>query len=109
MAVQAKFHAALALLALALAGSATTARADLALARKQGCLGCHAVAGTLVGPSYQAVAERYTGQSDALTMLATRIRAGGSGQWGELPMPPQAQLTPAEARRLAQWVLATPR
>jgi cytochrome c len=76
------------------------------LAQRQGCLGCHAVDAKLVGPSYQSVAERYAGQKDASAELAKRIRAGGSGHWGDVPMPPQGQLTEAEARRLSTWILA---
>jgi cytochrome c len=83
------------------------AAASEALARKQGCLGCHAQSSTLVGPAYRAIAERYAGQPDAVSTLAASIRQGGSGKWGEMAMPPQAQLSPADAKRLATWVLAS--
>jgi cytochrome c len=88
---------------LACASVATSA--NTALARKQGCLGCHAVASKLVGPSYQDVAAKYAGQADAVTQLVQSIRNGGSGKWGEMAMPPQAQLSEADARRLATWIL----
>lgn len=73
-------------LVLTLASSAVLA--NKALAEKQGCLGCHAAAVKLVGPSYQDVAARYAGKADAAATLAQRMRAGGSGQWGDVPMPP---------------------
>ena len=79
--------------------------ANPALARKYGCLGCHAVAAPLVGPAYQDVAAKYAGQADAVAILVQSIRTGGSGRWGELAMPPQPQVTPADAQKLAHWIL----
>ncbi len=95
--------ACLALAACSQLGS--TAHANLALANKSGCIGCHAAATTLVGPAYQAVAARYAGDAHALETVMQSIRKGGSGKWGELPMPPQAQLSEADTRRLAAWIL----
>ena len=79
--------------------------ANPTLARKQGCLGCHAVASKLVGPAYQDVAAKYGSQPDAVAQLALSIRNGGSGKWGEMTMPPQKQLSEADAKRLAAWIL----
>jgi len=93
-----------AVLALLLA-AVPPAFASKALAMKYGCLGCHAVATQLVGPPYQAVAEKYADQPDAAAMLAARIRSGGSGKWGELVMPPQPQVSEADLKKLAAWVL----
>jgi cytochrome c len=81
------------------------AGANEALARKHGCLGCHAVATTLVGPAYQAVAERYAQQADAPALLLKKLRQGGAGTWGEVPMPPQAAVPEADAKRLVAWIL----
>jgi len=102
-------HAAAGLSAPAIAGLlfALPAQASDALAVKHGCLGCHAKASALVGPSYQAIAERYAGQADAAAMLAKKIRAGGGGVWGELVMPAQTGVTEADAKKLASWVLKT--
>lgn len=91
-------------LAAALLAAAPPAWADKALASKYGCLGCHGVDTKLVGPSYKEVAERYAGQMDAAA-LAERIRAGGSGHWGDMAMPPHPQVTPADAKKLAGWIL----
>lgn len=77
-----------------------------ALAQRQGCLGCHAVDAQLVGPSYKAVEERFRDQPAAANELAQYIRAGSSGRWGAMAMPPQAQLSEADARRLAAWILS---
>ena len=82
------------------------AHASKALAEKNGCLGCHAVSVKLVGPAYKDVAAKYADQPDATAMLATSIRAGGTGKWGEMAMPPQLQLSEADAKKLAAWILS---
>lgn len=84
---------------------ASPSQASEALAKKHGCLGCHAVASASVGPAYKDVAAKYADDKDAAAALALRIRAGGGGTWGEMDMPPQPQVTPAEAKRLATWIL----
>ncbi|MFM9916573.1 MAG: c-type cytochrome [Rhizobacter sp.] len=103
------FKAAPALRALwllaALLASAQPACASQALARKHGCLGCHAVATPLVGPAYQQVAEKYAGNTEALATLVRQIREGGGGNWGDMAMPPQPQVSAGDARRLAAWIL----
>ena len=81
------------------------AYANKALADKNGCLGCHATAVKLVGPAYKDVAAKYADQADATEMLAKSIRAGGTGKWGEMAMPPQSQLSEADAKKLAAWIL----
>ena len=80
--------------------------ADEALAKKHNCLACHAVDKKLVGPSYKDVANKYAGQKDAVDKLAVKIQKGGSGVWGAVPMPANPQVTEAEAKQLAQWVLS---
>jgi cytochrome c len=93
-----------ALTLIALASTSVWANADLA--KKNNCLSCHAVDKKIVGPAYQDVAKKYAGQADAEATLAKNIKAGGSGKWGPIPMPPQAQLSDADAKALAAWVLA---
>jgi len=88
---------------IAMATSSVFASADLA--KKNNCLACHAVDKKIVGPAYQDVAKKYAGQADAEAVLAKSIKAGGSGKWGPIPMPPQAQLSDADAKALAAWVL----
>ena len=69
------------------------------------CLGCHALAQKIVGPSYHDVAAKYKADPQALAKLQASIRAGGVGRWGQVPMPPFAALTDAQARALAEFVL----
>lgn len=92
-------------LALALA-AATPAFASKDLAQKNACLACHGIDRKLVGPAFQDVAKKYSGQQDAAATLVKSIKAGGSGKWGPVPMPPQAALSDADAQALAAWVLA---
>lgn len=85
----------------------TPALADLQLATAKNCMACHAVDKKLVGPSYKDVAAKYAGQKDAADKLAAKILKGGSGVWGPVPMPANAQVSPDEAKKLAAWVLTT--
>lgn len=72
--------------------------------QKNACLSCHGMDSKLVGPSFRAVANRYKDQADAVNMLSGKIRAGGQGVWGTIPMPAQA-LTAEESTLLAQWLV----
>jgi cytochrome c len=85
---------------------ALDAAAAKALASKSACLACHAVDKKLVGPSYKDVAAKRRGQADALAVVAARIKSGGSGVYGPVPMPAQAQLKDDELKLLAAWILA---
>ena len=80
-------------------------QADEALAKSKNCMACHAIDKKLVGPAYKDVAAKYQGDAKAPAMLAAKIKAGGKGVWGEIPMPPN-NVTPEEATKLANWVLA---
>ena len=81
------------------------AQADEALAKAKNCMSCHALDKKLVGPAYKDVAAKYKGDAKAPAMLADKIKAGGKGTWGPIPMPPN-NVTPEEAGKLAAWVLA---
>lgn len=94
------------LIALAMTLSvAIPAIADEALAKAKNCMACHAVDKKLVGPSYKDVAAKYAGQKDAVDKLAGKIIKGGAGVWGPVPMPANAQVNDADAKKLAAWVL----
>ena len=93
------------LFAVAGLGTATPALADMALATAKNCMACHAVDKKLVGPSYKDVAAKYTGQQDAVEKLSAKVIKGGSGVWGPIPMPANAQVTPDEAKKLVAWIL----
>ncbi|MBB5206087.1 cytochrome c [Inhella inkyongensis] len=83
------------------------ARADLALAQKKNCMACHAVDKKVVGPAFKDVAAKYAKDKKAADMLADKIVKGGKGSWGEVPMPPNPQVSADEAKKLVAWVLAT--
>lgn len=84
--------------------SAGAAQADEALAKAKNCLACHAIDKKLVGPSYKDVAKKYTAKDEA--MLAEKIIKGGKGNWGQIPMPPNASVNPDEAGKLVKWILS---
>lgn len=90
--------------ALLIASGAASANADLAKAKN--CMACHATDKKLVGPSFKDVAAKYAKDSGAEAKLAQKVRAGGSGVWGQVPMPPNPQLTEAEANSLVKWILS---
>jgi cytochrome c len=78
------------ILAVLLLGSCITANANQALAQKSGCLACHAVDKKILGPAYRDVAAKYKGQADAEAKLVAKVKKGGSGVWGPIPMPPMS-------------------
>ena len=84
----------------------TPALADMALATSKNCMACHAVDKKLVGPSYKDIAAKYAGQADAVDKLAGKVVKGGSGAWGPVPMPANAQVNDADAKKLVAWILA---
>ena len=75
----------------------------LALARQHTCMACHDMSNKIVGPSFQEVAAKYAGRADAVSVLAAKIKGGGTGGWGNVPMPPQS-LGEADAKVIAQWL-----
>ena len=77
-----------------------------ALMQKDGCAACHAVDKKIVGPAYQDVAAKYKGDKDAAAKLVQKVKAGGSGVWGTVPMPPNAQVPDADIKALVSWILA---
>jgi len=95
-----------ALLAAVIAGiAATPVFANQDLAQKKNCMACHAVDKKLVGPAYKEVAAKYAGQKDAVDKLAAKVVKGGSGVWGQVPMPANPQVNDAEAKQLVQWIM----
>jgi cytochrome c len=80
--------------------------ADEALAKSKNCMACHAADKKLVGPAYKEVAKKYAGDAKAVDMLAAKIVKGGSGVWGAIPMPANPQVTEADAKKLAAWVMS---
>lgn len=85
--------------------SADTAQLQTLLQRNN-CTACHLIDKRKYGPNLNEVAVRYAGNAGAVAMLAAKIRAGGSGVWGEDMMPPQANVSEVDARTLAELILA---
>lgn len=95
--------------AAAPAGGAVDAQAAM---KQSDCFSCHAVDKKLVGPAYSWVADRYKGDSNAVSKLAMSIKTGGAGKWNAytngVPMPPHPQLSDAQLKAMAEWVLSQP-
>ena len=81
-------------------GAASPNAAAIALTQKHACTACHNIEGKLVGPSFADIAKKHAGKAD---YLADKIKAGGSGVWGEIPMPPQ-ELPEADTKAMATWL-----
>ena len=91
---------------LAAGAHAADAKAGEALAKSSGCVACHTVDKKLVGPSYQQIAERYRRDQGAEAKLIQKVKAGGKGVWGDIPMPPNAHVKDADIKTMVQWILA---
>ncbi|MCG7892361.1 MAG: c-type cytochrome [Candidatus Thiodiazotropha endolucinida] len=88
------------------AEAASAAGGDaLALATQSGCMACHQVATKVVGPAYTEVAAKYKGDAGALDMLVDKVKSGGVGTWGQVPMPPNAHISDDNIRTIVSWVL----
>ena len=78
-----------------------------ALAKANNCMACHAIDKKLVGPAYQDVAKKYKGDKEAEAKLIAKVKAGGAGVWGQIPMPPNSpKVSDADIKTLVEWVLA---
>jgi len=100
--------AALAAVTLPMAGNASAAldkAAADALMKKDGCAACHAVDKKVIGPSYQDVAAKYVAEKDAVAKLSKKVKDGGAGVWGQIPMPPNAHIPDAEVKELVTWIM----
>ncbi len=99
-----KIMAALTLAACAVAATGT-ARANEELAKKHNCLSCHTMDKKSVGPAYRDVAKKYKGQADAVAKLTDKVKKGGQGVWGPIPMPPNAAVPDADIKALVEWIV----
>lgn len=100
---------------LALASSTALAEAPAAdpgttsaegLLKKYACIACHTVDTKLVGPAYKDVAAKYRNEKNAEQMLAEKVKKGGVGVWGQVPMPPNATVPDADLQAMIKWILA---
>jgi len=95
---------------LMLAGATSAHAVDAAkaqeIANKNACMGCHQVDKKLVGPAYKDVAAKYKGDKNALAALSKKVKGGGAGVWGPVPMPANPNLSDADVKTVVEWVLA---
>ncbi len=90
--------------ALMMAGQAS---ANEALAKKSGCLACHGVDKKVLGPGFKDIAAKYKGDASAEGKLVTKVKAGGSGVWGPIPMPANSpQVKDADIQTIVKWILS---
>ena len=94
------------LITLAMALSvAAPAMADEALAKSKNCMACHAVDKKLVGPAYKDVAAKYKSDAGAEAKLAEKVKKGGSGVWGPIPMPPNAAVKDDDIKKMVAYIM----
>ncbi|HZQ71432.1 MAG TPA: c-type cytochrome [Burkholderiales bacterium] len=86
--------------------AALPAAAQEDLAKKYNCLACHAVDKKVVGPAYKDVANKYRGDKTAEAKLIEKVKKGGVGVWGQIPMPPNTAVPDADVKKLVDWVLS---
>jgi len=92
--------------AAAAAPATAAANPALELANKNGCMACHGVNNKIVGPGFNEVQARYKDQPDAEVRLVAKVKAGGQGVWGSVPMPPNAHLKDEDIKTLVQWIMS---
>jgi cytochrome c len=96
----------IALLVTAAGLAATPALANEELAKKNACTACHAIDKKLVGPAYKDVAAKYKGDKGAEAKLIEKVKKGGSGVWGQVPMPPNTNVKDEDVKTLVKWILS---
>ncbi|MDQ6916437.1 MAG: cytochrome C, partial [Pseudomonadota bacterium] len=89
-----------ALFAAQAADAALDNTSAMAMMQKAGCVACHALDKKVVGPAYQDVAAKYKGDKDAVAKLSDKVKKGGVGVWGDVPMPPNVQVSDADIKEL---------
>ncbi|HEY1461021.1 MAG TPA: c-type cytochrome [Casimicrobiaceae bacterium] len=94
-----------ALLAAGTAHAALDNTSADAMMKKDGCAACHSIDKKVIGPAYVDVAAKYKGDKDALAKLTDKVKKGGVGVWGQIPMPPNAQVPEADIKELVTWIL----
>ena len=85
--------------------AAAPAQANEELAKKHNCLACHSIDKKSVGPAYKDIAKKYKGQAGIEAKLAEKVKKGGQGVWGPVPMPPNAAVPDADIKKLIDWLL----
>ncbi len=97
---------AMGVLVVGVLGSGQYAAADAqAVAQKSGCMACHGIDKKIVGPSYKDVAAKYKDDPKAVEFLSGKIKNGGSGVWGQVPMPANAAVSDEDTKMIVEWIL----
>lgn len=90
----------------AVIGAIPVAQANETLLKKYNCTACHALNKKVVGPAYKDVAKKYKGNKDAAAMLVQKVKKGGQGVWGSIPMPPNPAVSDADLKKMVDYILA---
>ena len=93
-------------ISVAVLSLSAAASADQALAQKNACMSCHGVDKKIVGPAFKDVAKKYAGDKAATTKLMAKVKTGGKGVWGQIPMPPNPQVSDADNKKIIDWILS---
>lgn len=103
-----KIHTLAAIAALGLAVSAPALADPVAAMTKAGCMACHNKDKKVIGPAYKDVGAKYKSQADAVALLSKKVRDGGKGVWGPIPMAPNpaAKISDADLKAAVEWILA---
>jgi len=80
--------------------------ADEALAKSSNCMACHSVDNKIIGPAFKDIAVKYKSDESAISTLTEKVKIGGSGVWGEMPMPPNTAVSDADIDTLVKWILS---
>ncbi|MBX9812257.1 MAG: c-type cytochrome [Burkholderiales bacterium] len=81
-------------------------KAGEALTKSSGCLACHSIDKKVVGPAFKDVAAKHRNEKGAEAALVKKVKAGGKGVWGEIPMPPNAHVKDDDIKSMVQWILS---
>jgi cytochrome c len=92
--------------AMSVAAGAHAQSAPEKLAQSSGCMTCHGVDKKIIGPAYKDVANKYRGNKGAEADLIKKVKAGGKGVWGDIPMPPNAHVKDEDIKTIVQWILS---
>jgi cytochrome c len=87
-------------------GSMPAAQANETLLKKYNCTACHGIDKKIVGPAYKDVAKKYKGQKDIAAKLVQKVKKGGSGVWGPIPMPPNPSVPDADLKKMVDYILS---
>jgi len=84
---------------------ASGAQAQENKAQAAGCMTCHGIDKKIVGPAYKDVAAKYRNDKGAEAKLFTKVKNGGKGVWGDVPMPPNAHVKDEDIKGIVHWIL----